>query len=252
MTGGVLGRPEILERVRKEFIELAQKHHETSKPAAKMHAQMLERSRLPALDFTKTCAFCFIEPPRYALVCNHRLCRPCTMILGREQDPWSFRVTHCPLCLTLNSTIFIINPPTAGLRLLRLAGHDEFNTWLFLKSLQKALGINGLHLSDYFDGVVASDSGLSLGLYHSAQLIDLAGVFLTITTFVEGWSLSDSRFHLKRIKQPKFPGQDRVTFGKGLEWDLGDDRFFRNTDIILEGKKNHWSNLQPYRREDKR
>lgn len=148
-----------LESVRDTFVRLAREHHIRSVPSAELHTELLRRSRIGDQRITEACAFCFIQLPRYSLSCNHRLCRSCVINRGEEVHQWTFRVARCPWCMKLNDMTFVLKPPTAGFRLLKLGGDDYMQTWMFLQTLQRTLGITALRLPDYFDGVIAAKSG---------------------------------------------------------------------------------------------
>lgn len=73
------------------------------------------------------------------------------------------------------------------------------------------------------------------------------GTFFALTVLVEGWSLAECKYQLPRAKLPKFLPHSRVTFGKGLEWDLDNAGMFGRVDVMLESEKFFWSNSTPPR-----
>ncbi|KAI1325799.1 hypothetical protein F5Y16DRAFT_400981 [Xylariaceae sp. FL0255] len=152
----------------------------------------------------------------------------CTAICGREADPWTFVVPHCPLCQEPNKIEFRIRPPTAGSRILTLTGQSPVDTWDFIKGMRGRIHLSSLVYRDYFDLVTA----------------DNIGIFFALTLFCGGWTLSDCRHHLPRLQPPSFAKTGEVKFAKGLQWPLRSIREANGAGYILRGKKDvMFSNL---------
>jgi hypothetical protein len=142
------------------FVEIATENLKHLVPSAHAHITMLD-TLLPG-DMTPnptTCAICLARFPRYTLDCKHRLCNPCTLAHGIAVESWKIRVSICPRCRSENIADVALIPPTAGTRILSLQGSSPHNTWQFLRDLKRCVGLTSLPVREFFDGVIAADSG---------------------------------------------------------------------------------------------
>ncbi|KAI1181594.1 hypothetical protein F5B17DRAFT_264505 [Nemania serpens] len=187
---------------------------------ATAHLSFLKAASLGTVRCSRTCIFCMVRPPIHTLECRHRLCSSCVVICGREADPWTFRVLRCPLCQVLNEVVFFVRPTTAGLRVLSLTGSRPTDTWDFLKSLRGHIHLVTMAFRDYFDVVVASESG----------------IFFALTLFSD-WTLSDCKHHLPKLRPPRFSKAGQIIFAKGLRWDLNAARYANSIGYIILGRK---------------
>ncbi|KAG4292492.1 hypothetical protein FPRO06_11980 [Fusarium proliferatum] len=116
-------------------------------------------------------------------------------------------VDHCPLCGQPHGELVLLRPPTAGLRMLELGGtsQDKWEMLKFLKELRSITGL-GISLREQFDLVVGSGIGL----------------FFVQTAFLEDWALSDCKYHVKNLRNPKIIDSKKflVSFGKRLTWKM--------------------------------
>ncbi|KAJ9155216.1 hypothetical protein NKR23_g2120 [Pleurostoma richardsiae] len=71
------------------------------------------------------------------------------------------------------------------------------------------------------------------------------GIFFVITMFVEGWTQEDCTHHLPRLFRVKRGRKGRISFGKGLDWDLRDLRYFNGAHAAVESRKKIFSNYLP-------
>ncbi|KAF3768430.1 hypothetical protein M406DRAFT_71440 [Cryphonectria parasitica EP155] len=125
--------------------------------------------------------------------------------------------------------VFLINPPTAGVRVLRLGGTSPENTLQFLSDLQHEIGLTTMPFREYFDVVVAND----------------LDIFFILTLFLEQWSQSDCRYHLPRLRSPRYTRKRLVSFGRNLDWDLKKVKFFNGTNAVKMGYHKIYSNFLP-------
>lgn len=59
-------------------------------------------------------------------------------------------------------------------------------------------------------------------------------MFFAITIFLEGWRLEDCKYHLPRLRDPKYVSKGLLSFGRNLDWSLQDIRNRGNSSIVLE------------------
>ncbi|KAK8031862.1 hypothetical protein PG990_001596 [Apiospora arundinis] len=130
-------------------------------------------------------------------------------------------VQACPICRRENTGVLTLKSPTAGERLLYVGGTNPEDIWCFLNCLRKELNISALSLSDYFDGVIASETG----------------IYFALTIFVEKWTLSDCKYHIKHLKSVKVSKTGLATFGKGLAWDLNQVENSSSVDFVIQTKR---------------
>lgn len=145
------------ELVQERFVNYAAVHF-TSPVTA--HISLLRASGLTSTLSRKACSICLVRHFKYSLECGHRLCQLCVATWGYNLGAWNFMVQTCPLCRCGNTDVLTLKPPTAGERLLHVGGTIPEDIWSFLNCLRKELNISSLSLRDYFDGVIASETGL--------------------------------------------------------------------------------------------
>lgn len=51
--------------------------------------------------------------------------------------------------------------------------------------------------------------------------------------FLQKWAIADCRYHLKRLREPEIYGKSKVSFGKGLTWDLEKTESFSGPLVCL-------------------
>lgn len=72
---------------------------------------------------------------------------------------------------------------------------------------------------------------------------DFQGIFFALTAFLQGWSLSDCKYHLKSITGIRVWG-DTIRFGKGLSFNLGEIKNMNNMLVYLALKKKVFKNTK--------
>ncbi|KAH7123410.1 hypothetical protein B0J13DRAFT_455740 [Dactylonectria estremocensis] len=76
-----------------------------------------------------------------------------------------------------------------------------------------------------------------------APMFTLDCIFFVLTAFLQGWSLSDCRYHLKSITGIR-TWRDTIRFGKGLSFDLGEIKHTNNILVCLTLKKKVFKNTE--------
>jgi hypothetical protein len=71
----------------------------------------------------------------------------------------------------------------------------------------------------------------------------VSGAYFVQTIFVEHWTIAESSHHLSRLAEPSITRNTRVSFGKGLDWDLDATRLVDSTDVVLIVKNRIYSNV---------
>jgi hypothetical protein len=155
-----IGKP-LTRLVRQAFVKMARVREGMS--SAKAHLALLYRytSFWEKHRSDETCLVCLAQAPEHVLTCQHWLCGPCVILCGSPDDPWQYRLPHCPLCGTLNDNAISIRPPTAGVRIIRIgiSAHKKALMAEFLKNLQFLVGLVDYPVGKHFDVVIGHDLG---------------------------------------------------------------------------------------------
>ena len=72
----------------------------------------------------------------------------------------------------------------------------------------------------------------------------MSGAYFVQTIFVEHWTIAESSHHLSKLAEPSITRNTRVSFGKGLDWDLDATRLVDSTDVVLVVKNDVYSNAE--------
>jgi hypothetical protein len=107
-----------------------------------------------------TCLCCLARSPdNNVLTCEHALCGTCiiTNTCTSLTEPWTFPLSHCPLCTLPNDLVFHLKPSTAGVRALCIDGESP-NDILVLKALERKLPAP---ISTFFDLAFGNGSGMN-------------------------------------------------------------------------------------------
>lgn len=75
-----------------------------------------------------------------------------------------------------------------------------------------------------------------------ALFTSIKGVYFVQTIFLEGWTIAESEYHLSKVVDPKLLHHSKISFGKGLEWNLETTRLFNKMDVILRVKDRLYTN----------
>lgn len=159
-----LKRSDFTYQIKYQFQEMVQRNRIKGIASAHSHSSLLSTKFdvWKAVSSDVTCYCCLLRVPAYSMECRHRLCSSCVQIFGQAIEPWCYRLDRCVLCHHGNSTVFVLNPPTAGIRTLKLGGLRPENTLQFLRDLQHTIGLTTVALSEYFDVVIATELGMSV------------------------------------------------------------------------------------------
>lgn len=121
---------------------------------------------------TTVCYFCIFRAPEKVLPCGHYLCDRCIQLSGDQNCPatFSFRITYCPLRQEpFNDTRIILEPPSAGTRILSLDGGGCRGVILLetLQVISQSLKQFGIHQNIYknFDLCFGTSAGKPLDGY---------------------------------------------------------------------------------------
>lgn len=98
-----------------------------------------------------------------------------------KSDQCKIWLPNCPLCQERNENTLPMRPPTAGVRVLELAGPacTKEQMFLFLKQLQFTIGLP-LSLREHFDMVIGLDVGESRRSFTRTRQDELTNVRLIL------------------------------------------------------------------------
>lgn len=72
----------------------------------------------------------------------------------------------------------------------------------------------------------------------------MKGVYFVQTIFLKEWTVEESGYHLGKVVEPSLINHSKISFGKGLEWDLDVTRLFNKMDVVLQVKDRLYSNTR--------
>lgn len=225
--------------VRSNFLILANKRRRLFEkhkvPSASTHIKLLQRFKAvwAAFYHSSSCFVCLSQTADRGLTCGHRLCDPCVILSGSagSSNSWAYHVKECPLCKETNENLTPIRPPTAGNRVLKLSGRRKPGLIKFLEDMRRRTAYMAYHFKPhkFFDIVIGIDTGSfrpptyfpTLINYLTGRLVFIyLGAFFGQTVFLQEWPIADCKHHLKRVREPEIHEGSKVSFGKGLTWDL--------------------------------
>lgn len=147
-----------------QFTDLFGDMHNLNGTATELHLVNITTAVVPwALLHTKRiCLHCLRRKPEYVLTCGHTICDACIRAFGNPltYTEYQYQIDRCLLCRsgTLN---IILQPPTAGFRLLSIDGGGFRGVVPLecLRLLQQSIG-SACRVQDLFDLAVGTSSGL--------------------------------------------------------------------------------------------
>lgn len=138
------------------------------------------------------CLCCLADRPQHNLTCGHGTCDACVRRFGRLQDEqeYCYSFATCPLCGTASTLRIILQPPTAGLRVLSVDGGGVRGVvpLQFLKLLQHAIGRAG-QIQDYFDIGFGVSAGEFFPSRADRRTADVAGALVVYALLGLGWDV---------------------------------------------------------------
>lgn len=159
------------------------------------------------------------------------------------------------MCQQPNYTLFVLNPPTAGLRKLELRGTAPDQLLRFLRDLQlvtRPIGAE-IPLHDYFDVVEASETGKRSSLlgYKKAaterETNDKKDMFRLLALFIEHGRLGNCRHSLPQSGRSKADTKMRLPRAKRTSRKLAQVWQYNGLKISWNPNEKVFSNVQHFK-----